>query len=101
MVCLAAIPANLLAEPAVPPATILGVLAAVVSVVWPAGAQFLAWLGSWPARWLVVVAHTGAGAPDALLAWPGGTGGGPPPARPPVAGRWGGGPPGGRVGGGG
>ncbi|TML26279.1 MAG: MBL fold metallo-hydrolase, partial [Actinobacteria bacterium] len=74
-VSLAAIPANLLAEPAVPPATILGVLAAVVSVVWPAGAQFLAWLGSWPARWLVVVAHTGAGAPDAVLAWPGGTGG--------------------------
>ena len=74
-VSLVAIPANLLAEPAVAPATILGVVAALVSVVWPAGAQFLAWLGSWPARWLVTVAHTGARAPDAVLAWPGGTGG--------------------------
>jgi competence protein ComEC len=74
-VSLVAVPANLLAEPAVPPATILGVLAAVVSVPWPAGAAFLTWLGSWPARWLVAVAHTGARAPDAILAWPGGTGG--------------------------
>src|SRR5262249_61814817 len=57
-VSLVAIPANLLAEPAVAPATILGVVAALVSVVWAAGAQFLAWLGSWPARWLVAVAHT-------------------------------------------
>jgi competence protein ComEC len=74
-VSVVAVPANLLAEPAVAPATILGVAAALVSVGWPAGAQFLAWLGSWPARWLVAVAHTGAGAPDAVLAWPGGTGG--------------------------
>lgn len=74
-VSLVAVPANLLAEPAVPPATILGVVAAVVSAPWPAGAAFLAWLGSWPARWLVAVAHTGASAPDAVLAWPGGAGG--------------------------
>jgi competence protein ComEC len=74
-VSLVAIPANLLAEPAVAPATILGVLAALVSALWPDGAAFLAWLASWPTRWLVGVAHTGARAPDAALAWPGGTGG--------------------------
>ncbi len=74
-VSLVAIPANLLAEPAVAPATILGVATALLSPLWPAGAAFLAWLASWPARWLVAVAHTGAKAPDGVLAWPGGTGG--------------------------
>jgi competence protein ComEC len=74
-VSLVAIPANLLAEPAVAPATILGVAAALLSVPWPAGAAFLAWLGSWPARWLVTVAGFGAGVPDGVLGWPGGGGG--------------------------
>jgi competence protein ComEC len=74
-VSLVAVPANLLAEPAVAPATIVGVVAALLSPVWPAAAAFLAWLGGWPARWLVVVAHTGAGLPDGLVGWPGGAGG--------------------------
>lgn len=74
-VSLVAIPANLLAEPAVAPATILGVAAALLSPLWPAGSAFVAWLGSWPARWLLAVAHTGARVPDGVLAWPGGTGG--------------------------
>jgi len=74
-VSLVAVPANLLAEPVVAPATILGVVAALLSVAWPAAAAFVAWLGSWPARWLVTVARTGAHAPDGVLAWPGGTGG--------------------------
>jgi competence protein ComEC len=87
-VSLAAIPANLLAEPAVAPATILGVATALASPVWPAGAAFLAWLGSWPARWLVTVAHTGARIPDAVLAWPGGTGGALLLAVLLVAGAW-------------
>ncbi len=74
-VSLAAVPANLLAEPAVAPATVLGVLAAVVSPVWPGAAAFLAFLGSWPARWLILVAQHGARLPAAVLPWPGGTGG--------------------------
>src|SRR6266545_3365261 len=74
-VSLVAVPANLLAEPAVAPATVLGVVAAVVSAVWPAGAAFVAWLGSWPARWLVAVAGAGARVPDGVMAWPAGTGG--------------------------
>jgi competence protein ComEC len=75
-VSLVAVPANLLAVPAVAPATILGVLAAVVSPVWPAGAEFAAWLGSWPAWWLVTVARYGAEVPAGVLPWPGGVTGG-------------------------
>jgi competence protein ComEC len=70
-----AVPANLLAAPAVAPATLLGVAAAVVSPVWPWGATLLAWLGSWPARWLVLIAHTGADLPAGTVSWPGGVGG--------------------------
>lgn len=75
-VSLVAVPANLLVVPAVAPATVLGVLAAVLSPVWPAGAEFLAWLASWPARWLVAVATHGAGLPAGNLPWPGGVTGG-------------------------
>ena len=52
-VSIIAVPANLVAIPAVPAATILGVAAAVISPLWPSGAAFLAWLASWPARWLL------------------------------------------------
>ena len=74
-VSLVAVPANLLAEPAVAPATVLGVVAAVLSVPCAGAAAFAAWLGSWPARWLVAIARHGAGAPAAVLAWPAGTAG--------------------------
>ncbi|MFE9652580.1 ComEC/Rec2 family competence protein [Micromonospora sp. NPDC006431] len=71
-VSLVAVPANLLVVPAVAPATVLGVLAAVASPVWPAGAEFAAWLASWPAWWLVTVARQGARLPAGTLPWPGG-----------------------------
>ncbi|MGK5673712.1 ComEC/Rec2 family competence protein [Micromonospora sp. URMC 106] len=71
-VSLVAVPANLLAVPAIAPATVLGVLAAAVSPLWPAGAEFLAWLASWPAWWLVTVARHGARLPAGTLPWPGG-----------------------------
>jgi len=72
-VSLVAIPANLLATVAVAPATVLGVVAAAISPFWPAGAQFAAWLASWPAAWLVAVARVGAGLPAGSLPWPAGT----------------------------
>lgn len=75
-VSVVAVPANLLVVPAVAPATILGVLAAVVSPLWPAAAGFAAWLGSWPAWWLVTVARYGAAVPAGVLPWPGGPAGG-------------------------
>jgi competence protein ComEC len=71
-VSLVAVPANLLAVPAIAPATLLGIAAAVLSPVWPAGAEFAAWLGHWPARWLVLVATTGAAVPAGAVPWPGG-----------------------------
>jgi competence protein ComEC len=66
------VPANLLVVPAIAPATLLGVAAAVLSPVWPAGAAFTAWLGYWPAKWLVLVATYGARVPAAAVPWPGG-----------------------------
>nr|MDT0662369.1 ComEC/Rec2 family competence protein [Micromonospora sp. DSM 115978] len=75
-ISLVAVPANLLAVPAIAPATVLGVAAAVVSPVWPAGAEFAAWLGSWPAWWLVLVARYGARLPAGTLPWWDGVAGG-------------------------
>ena len=75
-VSLVAVPANLLAVPAIAPATVLGVIAAALSAVWPPGAEFVAWLASWPAWWLVTVARYGAGIPAGTLPWPGGVLGG-------------------------
>jgi competence protein ComEC len=71
-VSLVAVPANLLVVPAIPPATLLGVAAAVLSPIWPAGAAFAAWLAYWPAKWLVLVATYGARMPAGALPWPGG-----------------------------
>ncbi|MGW4944560.1 ComEC/Rec2 family competence protein [Actinoplanes sp. NPDC004185] len=71
-VSLVAVPANLLVVPAIAPATLFGVSAAVLSPVWPVGAEFAAWLGQWPARWLVLVATYGARVPAGALPWPGG-----------------------------
>jgi competence protein ComEC len=74
-VSLIAVAANLVATPAVAPATVLGVLAAAVSPVWPPAAELLAWLASWPAWWLVLVARQGARVPAAALPWPDGVAG--------------------------
>jgi competence protein ComEC len=71
-VSLTTVPANLLAAPAVAPATVLGILAAVSSPVLPGAAEFIAWVAAWPARWLVTIAHYGAAVPDGVLPWPGG-----------------------------
>jgi competence protein ComEC len=74
-VSLAAVPANLLAEPAVAPATLLGVAAAALSQVWPSAAHATAWVGSLATDWIALVAHRGAAVPLANLPWPGGLGG--------------------------
>ena len=74
-ISIVAVPANLLVAPAIAPATLLGVGAAVLSPVWPAGAEFAAWLGHWPTQWLVLVATYGARVPAGSLPWPGGVGG--------------------------
>ena len=73
---LVAVPANLLAVPAVAPATLLGISATVVSPVWPSGAAFIARLAGLPASWLVTIAEHGARIPGATITWPGGSTGG-------------------------
>jgi competence protein ComEC len=71
-VSLVAIPANLVVVPAIAPATVLGIAAAVLSPIWPGGAAFAAWLGHWPAQWLVLVATYGARVPAGAVPWPDG-----------------------------
>jgi competence protein ComEC len=75
LVSLVSLPANLLAAPAVAPATVLGLLATLAGAVVPPAGDALVWLAGWPVRWLVAVARTAAGLPDAATGWPAGTGG--------------------------
>ncbi|GAA4286268.1 ComEC/Rec2 family competence protein [Georgenia daeguensis] len=70
-----AVPANILAAPAVPPATVLGVGATVLAPWWPVGAEALAVAASWCTAWIAQVARALAALPGAQVAWPGGTGG--------------------------
>ena len=67
---LLAVPANLLAVPAVAPATVLGVLAALVAPVWLPAGRALAWLAWLPTHWLVLIARTGQRQPGAQLLLP-------------------------------
>jgi competence protein ComEC len=71
-VSLVAIPANLLAAPAVASATLAGVLAAVLSPLLPGLAHAAAWLAAVPCAWLLVVARVGAALPGATVGWPSG-----------------------------
>ena len=68
-ISLASIPANLLAEPAVAPATILGVLAAAVAPVSMGAAQLVARVAGLPCWWLVFIARTFSRLPGAAVPW--------------------------------
>jgi competence protein ComEC len=69
-VSLVAVAANLLAGPAVGPATILGFGTAGIALLSTDLARILGWLAGWPARWIILVAQEGAGLPGAANAWP-------------------------------
>jgi competence protein ComEC len=71
-VAMYAVPANLLAAPAVPPATVLGVLATLCGPWWPAGADALAEGAGACAAWIAAVARRLSMLPAARLPWPGG-----------------------------
>ncbi|GAB2475947.1 ComEC/Rec2 family competence protein [Xylanimonas ulmi] len=64
--------ANLLAAPAVAPATLLGLAATLAAPWWAWGAHALAWLASGATWWIAGVAQWCAALPGALLPWPGG-----------------------------
>jgi len=63
--------ANLLAAPFVPPATVLGVTTALVSVVSTTVAGWIGWLAAVPTLAIALIARTAAGAPVATVPWPG------------------------------
>jgi competence protein ComEC len=69
-ISLVSLPANLLAAPAVGPATVLGLLATLIGTVAPPAADVCVWLAGWPTRWLVLVAERAAAVPDATSRWP-------------------------------
>ena len=75
-VSVVSIAANVLAAPVVAPATVLGVLTALLATLWPAGAEFTAHLAGPEAEWLILVARHASRVPGAVLPWPGGWWGG-------------------------
>jgi competence protein ComEC len=72
---LLSVPANLLAVPAVAPATILGLLAALAAPVSSSVATALVWAAWLPTAWLVHVSEIGASLPGAAMPWRGGAAG--------------------------
>ncbi|GIH59977.1 ComEC/Rec2 family competence protein [Microbispora siamensis] len=72
---LAAIPANLLAEPAVAPATVLGFGAAVIAPVSMDLARLLVRPAGWAVGWIIAVAQRAADLPFASAEWLGGVSG--------------------------
>ena len=71
---LSALPANLLAAPAVAPATVLGIIAALVGVLIPDAAHILAAVAMVPTGWIVLVASWAAALPGTVVAWTWGAG---------------------------
>ena len=62
--------ANMAAGPFVGPVTILGLAAALVSLVSPALAGVVGWLAGWCAQPILLIAAVGADAPAATWRWP-------------------------------
>lgn len=75
-VSLIAVVANVVVAPVIAPATVLGVLAAVVMPVWPWAAELCVRLAGPELDWVITVARHGADVPGAAMAWPGGWWGG-------------------------
>jgi competence protein ComEC len=75
-ISLVAVVANMLAAPVVAPATVLGVLAAVVAPVHEGAARFLVELAGPEASWLITVGRRAAEVPGAAVDWPDGWPGG-------------------------
>ncbi len=68
-ISMTAIPANLLAEPAAPLATLMGVVACVAQAVWPPLGFVAVWIAWLPTAWIIAVARVFAAVPGALLPW--------------------------------
>ncbi len=68
-VSLVAVVANLLAAPAVGPATVLGLGGGLVGLAWPALGRLLGLLAGWCVGWIVLVARRGSALPVPALSW--------------------------------
>ncbi len=68
-VSLVAVVANLLAGPAVAPATIAGLLGGVVAMAWAPLGQAIGFVAGACASWILAVGHTSASLEAASLAW--------------------------------
>jgi competence protein ComEC len=69
-VALWTVPANVAAEPAMPPLIALSLAAAAIEPVLPGAATALAWLAGWCAAWIAVVARVVADWPSAQVGSP-------------------------------
>lgn len=70
-VSLVAVVANLLAAPAVGPATVLGLAGGLLAVAWVPLGALVAAPGAWCAGWIIEVARWSAALPTAAVPWPG------------------------------
>ncbi|WP_457205901.1 ComEC/Rec2 family competence protein, partial [Nocardioides sp. P5_C9_2] len=68
-ISLVAVLANLLAAPAIAPATVLGLAGGLVGLVWTPLGQVVAAPAAWSVGWIVVVARRGAALPTASVTW--------------------------------
>jgi competence protein ComEC len=71
-VSLVAVAANLLAAPAVGPATVLGLGGGLLSSVWVPLGRPVGTAATWCADWVIAVAHRSAALPSAAVGWPSG-----------------------------
>ncbi|WP_307854070.1 ComEC/Rec2 family competence protein [Nocardioides palaemonis] len=68
-VSLVAVVANLVAAPAVAPATVLGLAGGLVGLAWHPAGVVAAAPAAWSAGWIIAVARAGADVPTAAVAW--------------------------------
>jgi competence protein ComEC len=68
-VSLVAVAANLLAAPAVGPATVLGLIGGALTLVWAPLGRLVATTAGWCVGWIVTVAVHGAAVPTAAIGW--------------------------------
>ncbi|CAN5207519.1 ComEC/Rec2 family competence protein [soil metagenome] len=68
-VSLVAVAANMIVEPVVGPATILGLLGGLLGLVWTPLGAVVALPGSWCVGWIALVARRGADLPGAEVGW--------------------------------
>ncbi|HEX7307739.1 DNA internalization-related competence protein ComEC/Rec2 [Lentzea sp.] len=69
-VSLVSVVANLVAGPVVAPATVLGVVAAVVAPLWPEAAELVVHVAGPAVTWLIQVGRQAATVPGAAVGWP-------------------------------